>query len=49
MSDFLWDGGDMVGGEHLVDWEVVCLAKDRGGLGIGNLGKRNKSLLMKWL
>ena len=49
MRDFLWDGGDMVGGEHLVDWEVVCCAKDRGGLGIGNLGKRNKALLMKWL
>ena len=32
MRDFLWDGGDMVGGEHLVDWEVVCRAKDRGGL-----------------
>ena len=49
MRDFLWDGGDMVGGEHLVAWEVVCLAKERGGLGIGNLEKRNKALLFKWL
>ena len=31
MRDFLWDGGDLVGGEHLVDWEVVCRAKERGG------------------
>ena len=37
----------MVGGDHLVEWEGVCLAKDRGRLGIGNLGKRNKALLMK--
>ena len=49
MRDFLWDGGDLVGGEHLVDWEVVCRAKEKGGLGIGNLRKRNKVLLMKWL
>ena len=49
MRDFLWDGGDMVGGEHLVDWEVICLAKDRVGLGVGNMGKRNRSLLMIWL
>ena len=49
MRDFLWDGGDLAGGEHLVDWKAVCLAKDKGGLGIGNLEKRNKVLLMKWL
>ena len=48
MRDFLWDGGDLLGGEHLVEWKVVCLAKDKGGLGIDNLEKRNKSLLMKW-
>ena len=43
MRDFLWDGGDLVSGEHLVDWEVVCLAKDKrtgGRLGIGNLKKK---------
>ena len=47
MRDFLWEGGNLVGGEHLLDWDVVCLAKDKGGLGIGNLEKRNKALLMK--
>ena len=30
MRDFLWDGRDLVGGDHLVDWEGVCLAKDKG-------------------
>ena len=47
--DFLWEGGDLQGGDHLVGWSTVCLAKDKGGLGIGNLEERNKALLMKWL
>ena len=47
MRDFFWVGGDQVGGEHLVSWEVVYHAKDKGGLSIGNLEKRNKALLMK--
>ena len=46
---FLWGGGDLAGGEHLVDWGIVCRVKERGGLGIGNLRERNKTLLMKWL
>ena len=49
MKDFLWEGGDLLGGDHLVGWPTVCLAKDKGGLGIGNLEERNKALLMKWL
>ena len=47
MRDLFLEGGDLVGGVHLVGWEVVCHAKDKGGLGIGNLEKRNKALLMK--
>ena len=42
MRDFLWDGGDLVGRVHLVDWKVVYLAKDKGGLGIDNLEKEIK-------
>ena len=41
MRDFLWEGGDLVGGDHLVGWKEVCHAKQKGGLGIGNLEKRN--------
>ena len=49
MRDFLWEGGDLLGGDHLVGWPPVCLAKEKGGLGIGNVEKRNKALLMTWL
>ena len=46
MRDFFWEGGDLVGGDHLVEWEV-CQAKENGGLGISNLEMRNKAFLMK--
>ena len=47
MRDFFWEEGDLGRGAHLVGWEIVCLTKDRGGLGIGHLDKRNKAFLMK--
>ena len=34
---------------HLVKWEEVIRPKSKGGLEIGNLILRNKSLLVKWL
>jgi hypothetical protein len=34
---------------HLVSWDVVCLPKHHGGLGILNLDLINISLLAKWL
>ena len=37
MRDYLWEGGDLVGGEHLVAWEKVCKPTILGGLGIGQL------------
>ena len=49
MRNFLWEGGDLVGRDHLVGWEDVCKAKENGGLDIGNLEQRNKAFLMKWL
>ena len=33
---------------HLVNWAVVCLEKQNGGLGIKNLSVLNKALLGKW-
>ncbi|RVX21093.1 putative ribonuclease H protein [Vitis vinifera] len=47
--DFLWGGGHMEGKTHLVNWEVVCTDKARGGLGIRKLALLNKALLGKWI
>jgi mannosylglycoprotein endo-beta-mannosidase len=46
--DFLWGGVN--GNKKLswVKWEVVCRAKNKGGLGVRNLEVVNISLLMKW-
>ncbi|RVW72917.1 putative ribonuclease H protein [Vitis vinifera] len=47
--DFLWGGGNLEGKIHLVNWEVVCTKKDKGGLGLGKLAMLNKALLGKWI
>ncbi|RVX18327.1 putative ribonuclease H protein [Vitis vinifera] len=47
--DFLWGGGNMEGKTHLVNWEVVCTDKAKGGLGIRKLALLNKALLGKWI
>ncbi|RVX16794.1 putative ribonuclease H protein [Vitis vinifera] len=47
--DFLWgraNGGSKV---HLVRWEVVCVDKEKGGLGIRKISLLNKALLGKWI
>ena len=30
--DFLWEGGNLEKKAHLVDWEVACADKEKGGL-----------------
>ena len=47
--DFLWGGGNMEGKIHLVNWEVVCTNKEKGGLGLRKLAILNKALLGKWI
>ena len=42
-------GCGSVGGDHLVSWQEVCKSRSHGGLGFGNLEKRDKAFLMKWL
>ena len=32
--DFLWGGGNLERKIHVVSWDVVCLRKEKGGLGI---------------
>ncbi|RVW68824.1 E3 ubiquitin-protein ligase PRT1 [Vitis vinifera] len=47
--DFLWGGGSMERKAHLVNWERVCVGKEKGGLGLRKLIPLNKALLGKWV
>lgn len=33
---------------QLINWERICMPKNKGGLGVGNLKERNQALLLKW-
>jgi hypothetical protein len=46
--DFLWGGVNGSNKLSWVKWDVVCRAKNKGGLGVRNLEIVNISLLMKW-
>ena len=46
--DFLWGRGALVQKPHLVRWNLICLDKKKGGLGVRNLALMNKALLCKW-
>ncbi|GJZ87926.1 DNA helicase [Tanacetum coccineum] len=45
MRGFLWCQGEMKKGKAKVAWEVVCLPKKEGGLGIRRLDIFNKALI----
>ncbi|GJY65056.1 putative RNA-directed DNA polymerase, eukaryota, reverse transcriptase zinc-binding domain protein [Tanacetum coccineum] len=45
MRGFLWCQGKLGGGKAKVAWNVVCLPKDEGGLGIRKLDAFNKALM----
>ncbi|RVX11275.1 LINE-1 retrotransposable element ORF2 protein [Vitis vinifera] len=47
--EFLWSGVGEGKRDHLVNWDVVCKPKSRGGLGFGKISMRNVALLGKWL
>ncbi|EXB99413.1 hypothetical protein L484_016389 [Morus notabilis] len=49
MRDFFWEGFSEDSATHLVAWNEVSRPKEVGGLGIGNMRKRNQALLAKWL
>ena len=44
---FLWDSKEIDKGRSLVTWDLVIRTKETGGLGLGNLKKRNVALLGK--
>ena len=46
--DFLWGGGAVEKKHYLVNWNLVCVDKKEGGLGICSLVALNKPLLGKW-
>jgi hypothetical protein len=44
---FFWQGGSTKK-YRLIEWEIICKSKKKGGLGIKDIGKMNISLLCKW-
>ncbi|XP_058733340.1 uncharacterized protein LOC131604946 [Vicia villosa] len=48
LSNFLWCGNTKSRCIHWVKWENVCKPKEKGGLGIRDVGEMNKALLLKW-
>ena len=45
---FLWGGGSDHRKIAWVKWRMVCLPKDKGGLGIKDIKTFNTALLAKW-
>ncbi|GLT51098.1 hypothetical protein SLA2020_245350 [Shorea laevis] len=46
--DFLWGGAELKRKISWVKWEYVCCSKEKGGLGVPDLSRRNWALLGKW-
>ncbi|RVX11017.1 putative ribonuclease H protein [Vitis vinifera] len=47
--DFLWGGGNVERKAHLIKWEVICVDKNKGRIGLRKLVLLNKALLGKWI
>ncbi|XP_026451352.1 uncharacterized protein LOC113351613 [Papaver somniferum] len=47
MRDFLWEHNPSSKTSHLVNYDLVCASKSRGGLGVLNLKAVNSALLSK--
>ena len=46
---FFWEGGcEDIRKIAWVDWNIVCLSKEEGGLGVQRLREFNVALLGKW-
>ncbi|XP_058762935.1 uncharacterized mitochondrial protein AtMg00310-like [Vicia villosa] len=48
LNNFLWCGNANKRCGHWVDWHTVCKPKEKGGLGVRDVGEVNKALLLKW-
>lgn len=48
--NFLWGGGgENANSISWVAWNDVCLDRQKGGMGIKNLGEFNHALISKWI
>ncbi|GKB85752.1 hypothetical protein Tco_0958024 [Tanacetum coccineum] len=47
MRGFLWCQGSMRKGKAKMAWDIVCLPKDKGGLGLRRLDLFNKALMVE--
>lgn len=47
MKNFLWSGVGETSRDYLFHWDVCCLSRADGDLGIGNLISKNVFLLAK--
>ncbi|GKV33229.1 hypothetical protein SLEP1_g41758 [Rubroshorea leprosula] len=48
LREFLWGGAELKRKISWVSWEMVCRSKEKGGLGVMDLRRRNWALLGKW-
>jgi hypothetical protein len=46
---FFWDIAENRHKNHMVDWPIVCMPKEFGGLGILNTRRMNEALMLKWI
>ncbi|KAK5802316.1 hypothetical protein PVK06_029904 [Gossypium arboreum] len=46
--NFLWGNTDGKRKIERIRWDIVCKPKVKGGVGVANLGVKNKALLAKW-
>lgn len=46
---FLWEGPNLVCKLYHVNWDLMCNVQNLGGLGLVDLGLKNRALLNKWL
>ncbi|MDV3188705.1 MAG: hypothetical protein Q8834_02660, partial [Candidatus Phytoplasma australasiaticum] len=47
--NFLWQGLEDKKKFHLIKWEEVLISRKEGGMGVRNMRKQNRSLMLKWL
>jgi hypothetical protein len=46
---FFWEGVWPKQKYHMLDWAMVCMPKEDGGLGVLNSRHMNTALMLKWI